>query len=345
MPPIEDYDAGLSSDADRLAALLSKPDPAASAEHDAEPVVPVKPAAVKTAQRNTVAPQPSQPAAEEPSGEDDGDGEGESTPTEAPASWDAEGKKVWAKLPDDVKAIITARETERDTATNTRLREAAEIERAAKALEAETAQKRTAYEQRLVLLAKQLENTIPAEFQHIRSNADLQALAQKDPAAVTRFMAWRESASAVVNELRQLEQTKVEEAKGNLEKTLEKEARALVAKWPEAVDPVKGPAIRAEISTTLKGFGFTDEEIGNVSDHRILLFAKQFIEGQKALKAHETAAKKLEKKPLPRVVKPSAGDGAGSSGGLSKAQLTRVARSGDMGATQAALERILGTSG
>lgn len=343
MPPIEGLDGGMNSDVARLSALLANPAPVEGAEPKTEAEVPVTPKAARAPQRNTVQPQAQEPAPaeEQTSGEDEGD-EPE-TAIEAPASWDAEAKLKWAKLPDDLKALVTARENDRENATKQRLNEAAEIRKRAEESEAVTSTARSAYEQRLGLLAKQLEATIPAEFQSLRSQADLAALAAKDPAAYTRFMAWRDMAGGVVREMEQAKQAREEADTKKQTDLVTREAKALVEKWPELADPVKSIAIKAEISTTLKDFGFTDQEIGGIADHRILLFARKYMEGQKALKALDSAKGKLEGKKLPKVLKPGAGEGTGSQTTLTQAQRHKVARSGDQGATVAALERMLST--
>jgi hypothetical protein len=258
-----------------------------------------------------------------------------------PASWDAEAKEKWAKLPPDVREIISHREAERERAINTRLQETAELRKKYEAEEAQTLQYRQAYEQRLTHYAKQLEANIPDEFRAITSAVELQRLAERDPAAAQRFMIWRETAASTLRELDALEQQKAAHYQQSVEKTLAREAEALVEKWPEVADPVKGPVIKDEISSTLKGFGFTDSEISGISDHRILLFAKQYMEGQKALKANVEAAKKVQGKPLPKVTSPGKGESTGPSARLNTANLHRVARGGDQSSTVAALEKLL----
>jgi hypothetical protein len=327
MSYIDESGMGLQADSDRLSALL---------EGKGEPTLPTTPQPGLKNQRNTVEPLPQESAPEEEvsAGEKEED-------IDPPASWDAEAKEKWAKLPPDVREIISHREAERERAINTRLQETAELRKQAEAEQAQTLQYRQAYEQRLIHYAKQLEASVPTEFREIKSPADLQQLAMRDPAAAQRFMIWRESAASVFGELEQLERTKVEQQTQSQNALLAREAKSLVEKWPEIADPVKGPTIRDEISVTLKGFGFTDQEIGGIADHRILLFTKQYLEGQRALKANNDAAKKVQAKPLPKVQAPGKGEGTGPTTGLNKANLQRVAKSGDQGATAAALERLL----
>jgi hypothetical protein len=330
---IDDNDNGLTNDSDRLSKLLSSPEDGV----EVEPQLPTTPRAKVTNQRNTVEPTPQESA---PS-EEVSAGEEEAENITPPASWDAEAKEKWAKLPPDVREIISHREAERERAINTKLQETAELRKQYETENSQTLAARQAYEQRLNHYAAQLEKTVPPEFQEIRSPFDLQRLAERDPAAAQRFMIWREQAAAVIGELGQLEQRKQHEAHQSQQKFLEGEAKALVEKWPEIADPVKGPTIRDEISGVLKSLGMSDAEIGSVSDHRILLAAKEIIAGQKALKAQSEAAKKVQAKPLPKVQSPGKGEGTGPQNGISKANLQKVARSGDQSSTAAALERLL----
>jgi len=329
-----DDSAGLDGDSDKLAALLENP----ASNSDAE--VPTKPAPRRTQERNTVAPTPQESAPEEASADEETEVEGDDD-IAPPSSWDADAKEKWAKLPADVRQIITNREAERERAINSKLQETAELRKQAESENFQTQQLRQAYERNLNVLAKQMEANIPAEFRDIRSPADLQALAQRDPATAQRFMIWRDHASQILGELDQLEQQKFQHQQAAQNRLLESEAKALVEKWPEIADPAKGTAIKNEISALLKSFNFNDSEIAGISDHRILLFAKQFMEGQKALAALKSAEKKVQGKPLPKVVAPSKGTETGKPAGLSKVNLLRAAKSGDQDATAAALEKLL----
>lgn len=330
--------ADIANKFNTLLAVTPAEEPAAEAQTEAD--VPVEPKARKVQQRNTVEPQPQESAPEEASAEDGTEGD-ESPTLQAPTSWDDEAKAKWAKLPQDVKELVTARETERDKAVNTRLQEAAEIRKKAEAENSQTLQLRNAYEQRLTVLAKQIESNIPAEFRNIQSPQDLAKLAENDPAAAQRFFVWREMAQGVLGEIQQLENQKVNYARAQQEEVLQREVKSLKEKWPEVMDSVRGPALRGEISNLLTGFGFSDEEIGGITDHRILLFAKEYMKGQSAIKALDGAKAKVTAKPLPKVIKPTAGAVTGPASGINKAQMTKAARSGDMAATQAALEKLL----
>lgn len=339
MSNIELGDSGINEVVGKMSSLLSGPE---KKETEVETELPPEPKVGLKTQRNTVENKSTQQEGtpEEASAEGEESEGDESPPLEAPNSWDAEAKAKWEKLPADLKALVAAREAEREKALGTKLQETAELRKKTEAENAQTLQTRNAYEQRLLTLARQLEGNIPAEFRELKGPQDLANLAEKDPAAAQRFLIWREMANSVLGEINQLEQQKIQHAQAQQQELLQKETKALVEKWPEVMDPVKGPALRGEITTLLSSFGFTGDEIAGVSDHRILLFAKQYMEGQKALKANDAAKSKVTAKPLPKVMKANQGEGTGPSS-LNKAQLSRAARSGDMAQTQAALEKLL----
>ena len=326
--------SGLDADSAKLVAMLDAPP---EKEKEAEGELPIVPAVARTQNRNTIEPKTQSDAPEEVSVEVE-----EAEETEPPASWTAEAKELWAKLPPDVREVISSRETERERAINLKLQETSALRQQYETEQAQTLQYRQAYEQRLNVLAKQLEANIPAEFRNIRSTGDLQQLSERDPAAAQRFMIWRESAVQVLNELSALDQQKAAQASANQRTLVEREAKVLAEKWPELADPTRGSAIRDEIVELLHGFGFNNEEIGGISDHRILLFAKQFMEGQKALKALEKAKAKVVVKPLPKVVAPSKGEATGPGNGVNKGALSKIARSGNMDATAAAMAKLFG---
>lgn len=259
---------------------------------------------------------------------------------EPPASWDGEAKEQFKKLPPNVQEFISKRESERDKGISQKLQEVAEARKAIEAKYAETTQLRSAYEQRLMAQAKQLESSIPEEFRNIRSAADLYAVSQRDPALAARFTAFQQQAASVMNELQQLESARTQELQNSYREHLVKEQEAISKAWPDFMDQTKGPVIRAELSQYAKEHGFADSEIGALADHRLVMVLRDAVEGRKAIKALEQAKSKVQGKNLPKVAKP--GQGEVSSGrGIDRQTARSIARSGDMSRTVDALEKML----
>ena len=134
---MDDSETGLqptASEAERLAALLERPE--ATADED-------DPRYRSAGTANARALQSPPPEAGEETGPAErpvtGDEElGEGDPAERPAiaaprSWPADMRDAFAKLPGDLQAVIANRENERDAAFNRQVREAAERKQAAEA--------------------------------------------------------------------------------------------------------------------------------------------------------------------------------------------------------------------
>lgn len=275
--------------------------------------------------------------------ESEGDGEPQAA-IDAPSSWDSEAKEKFSKLPPDLQEYISSRERERDTVTYQRLQQAAEERRAVEQQQAEISAMRGAYEQRLLTFAKHLESQIPEEFRDIRSSADLVRLADTNPALVTKFHAWQAQVSSVAQELMQVQQQKAYEAEvmaaQNHAQLVQSEFAEIARKWPEFVDPQKGSVIKSDIATYARQLGFTDEEIGSLADHRLVLVLRDALAGRKAASSLQSAQKKVSAKPLPKVVRPGSGEQA-SRAGVDRVSAAKVARSGDRASIQKTLERML----
>lgn len=324
-----DADTGADDDfgavQDKLSSLMAGPDPESDDEIATEDDVPSADDA---------------PDETQASEENEADGKPEDPAIAAPSSWDSEAREKFAKLPPDLQEYISRREQERDGATQQRLQMAAEERRAAQQQQSEIAAMRQAYEQKLHIVMRQLESNIPEEFREIRSNADLMRLADTNPALVTKFRAWQDHVTSVAQEYEQLQQAKAYEMQAGRQQLVEQEFGALAQKWPDFVDQQKGSVIRSEITQYARQMGFSDEEIGTLADHRLVLVIRDALAGRKAASSLQNAQKKVAAKPLPKVVRPGSGEQA-SRAGVDRIQAAKVARSGDRANIQKTLERLL----
>lgn len=289
---------------------------------------------------------PSEDDAPEDQASEEGEGEGEpeQPAIEPPSSWDSEAKGKFAKLPPDLQEYISERERARDTITTQRLQQAAQERQAAQQRQAEVSAIRDAYEQRLLVFARQLESNVPEEFREIRSEDDLFRLADTNPALVVKFNQWRDRVSRVAQDLQavQQERARQEELAFAQERAevLQEESAAIAQKWPDFVDPQKGPAIKSEIADYARQLGFTDEEVNTLADHRLVLVLRDALAGRRAASSLQNAQKKVAAKPLPKVVRPGSGE-ASSRAGVDRVSAAKVARSGDRASIQKTLERML----
>jgi hypothetical protein len=122
---------------------------------------------------------------------------------------------------------------------------------------------------------------------------------------------------------------------------LAEQRKLLLEKFPEVADPVKARAISAESTGYLRDLGFSDQEIGQVADHRMMLVVRDALAFRKSQKAAKTAAGK-KVVGVPRVQKPGGGsDAKAEKGRQDKAAMTRIARYGTTDEQAAALTRLL----
>lgn len=92
---------------------------------------------------------------------------------------------------------------------------------------------------------------------------------------------------------------------------LAKELEALEAAIPEMKDPEKGKGLREDLTAYAKSLGFSDDDIGNIEDHRALVILDKARRYDESLKRRPTVEAKVEKaiaglKPAGAPAKPKA---------------------------------------
>ena len=158
--------------------------------------------------------------------------------------------------------------------------------------------------------ANQLKAVIPALQQQVNkyANIDWATLAKDDPAQYVAVRAEAEQHFAQLQmaqaESQQLEHQQVQERTQAHRERLTAEKAKLVEKLPVFADPEKGKVAVSELRTYLKDVGYTDDEIGNLADHRATIIAWEAAQYRKAKKAAVVAQKKAVT--VPQVQKPGA---------------------------------------
>jgi len=291
----------------------------------------------------------------EPEGEGEGDGPDEDQVTEEeedggegdpeaviapPKSWPSEMRAHFAKLPPDLQRVIADRENERDATFNRQVNEAAEKRRAAEAELQAASTERRQYLASLSAVIGELAKQTAGEFADIRSTADLERLANDDPGRYLRWQARRDALLAAQAEADALQERERTEMEGRSRDYLAEQRKLLLEKFPEVADPVKARAISAESTGYLRDLGFSDQEIGQVADHRMMLVVRDALAFRKSQKAAKTAAGK-KVVGVPRVQKPGGNPDKAEKTGADKAAMTRIARHGTTDEQAAALARLL----
>lgn len=191
---------------------------------------------------------------------------------------------------------------QRDAHLTNRSKEVAELKKQSEAQLSDLLQKGQQMAQQVDVLFEAMQNEALSRF----SSIDWQRLRTEDPAEFAALVAERND---VVNRLAGKRQEvmqglakQYQEAQGKVREKMQTylaEQRDLL----KTLIPDFGPKVQGEIKTFLNTQGFGDHEVNNIFDARMVQIAHmamQFAKGKSALKD------KLEKKPLPKVLKPGA---------------------------------------
>lgn len=263
------------------------------------------------------APEETPPSGEDEPGENEPQDEAPA-PIEAPVSWSKDAKEEWAKLPREAQQIIAARETARDAEVRRVQNEQAELAKVVETERQQRGQERDQYAKTLQHLSLLVMPDL-ARFQQL----DWAKLAQEDPARYVAEQAARDGLmgrfGAVQGELQRIQQAQQAEQAQVQAQALQREKAKLIETVPEFADPSTAKEFANELSTWLAGKGFTPQEIGGISDHRMIMVARAAMQAERlaasqaAKTQQQTAAKvSAQTKKVPptpaqtRVVKPSA---------------------------------------
>lgn len=279
-------------------------------------------------------------------GEEEGQSEPEAEETpaapaiEPPASWSADDKAEFAKLPPDLQAVVSRRESERDKLITQRTQEiadqrkAAEAEREAIATERDTLNR--SLHQALLMAVPELQQL---------AQIDWDRLSSENPALYVqldqRRVALKERASAIqADQQRLLQQNAAEEAKRRGE-ILAEQRRILAEKIPEFSDPEKARKLSGDLTANLAHYGYTPEEVHQAVDHRAILVAQDAMRWRQYEAARKAADAKRTATPAPVVQKPGAPAQVSTAQKQHEAKMARFRSSGDSRDLAEVLKQIL----
>lgn len=223
--------------------------------------------------------EPASDATEDDEGPEPEESEEDAPPAiEAPRSWNAADREVFAKAPPEVQEVFARRQNEADRYFQQRTQQVAEEARASAM---ERLREREEYGQNLQKLL-----FVAAPEAERFSQIDWQRLAREDPSAYVGLTAERDALrgriGALQGELARIEHhTKAE--RQQLEAQFKAQQLELLAqRLPVIADPDRGPKFARELGDWLQGQGFSPEEISNVFDHRAILIAEMAMRADKA---------------------------------------------------------------
>ena len=204
-----------------------------------------------------------------------------------------------------------------------------ELSNQRKQFQSESEKQRLDYSQKLNELNQSLsvaQQDLNAEI----NSADLDKLYDEDPTEAARVERKLKKKQDALNQSLQKAQA---EQKQQFETFLQDQQRKLVSKMPEFSDPAKASSLKANMKSTLNNYGFNDQEVAQVYDHRIVMLVNDAMKYRSMQNSKPNIAKK--------ITKPSRPFSSGVKQGKSEANLklrrekfSRLKKSGSMKAAQ-----------
>ena len=175
-------------------------------------------------------------------------------------------------------------------------------------LESQKNSLRQSYDAKLTEL-NELIATADATVRQQQGSADLQKLYEEDPTQAAKLDYQLRQQNRAIEDMK----SKAREAQiKQYNEFLETQKELAATKIPEYSDPNKADQFKINMRNSLRGYGFNDEEIGTMADHRFLMVAKDAMSYQTLKDKRPIVQKKVAN--APKVVKPGVAKSTTSSG-------------------------------
>ena len=204
-----------------------------------------------------------------------------------------------------------------------------ELSNQRKNFQSESEKQRQDYSQKLNELNQRL-STAQQDLNAEINSADLDRMYDEDPTEAARVERKLKKKQDALNQ--SLQQAQAEQ-KEQFSSFLQDQQKKLVSKMPEFSDPAKASTLKANMKNTLNNYGFNDQEVAQVYDHRIVMLVNDAMKYRSMQNSKPNIAKK--------ITKPSKPFSSGVKQGKSEANLklrrekfSRLKTSGSMKAAQ-----------
>jgi len=204
-----------------------------------------------------------------------------------------------------------------------------ELSHQRKQFQSESEKQRQDYSQKLNELNQRL-SAAQVDLNAEINSADLDKLYDEDPTEAARVERKLKKKQDALNQ--SLQQTQAEQ-KEQFSSFLQDQQRKLVSKMPEFSDPAKASSLKANMKSTLNNYGFNDQEVAQVYDHRIVMLVNDAMKYRSMQNSKPNIAKKITKpsKPFSSGVKQSKSE---ANLKLRRDKFSRLKKSGSMKAAQ-----------
>jgi hypothetical protein len=195
---------------------------------------------------------------------------------------------------------------------------------------------RQTYETRLSEL-NNLIATADATVRQQQGSQDLQKLYEEDPTAAARLdyqlRQQQEQLKEISSKAKEAQQKQYNEF-------LETQKELAAQKIPEFGDPKKADTFKVSLRNSLREYGFNDQEIGTLADHRFLMVAKDAMSYQSLKDRKPIVQKKVAN--APKVIKAGTAKSTTSSGReLIRNKIGKVRKTGSINDAQSAILDII----
>jgi hypothetical protein len=204
-----------------------------------------------------------------------------------------------------------------------------ELSNQRKNFQSESEKQRLDYSQKLNQV-NELMSIAQQELNAEKNSVDLEQMYEDDPTEAMR----------IEHRLRR-KQEKLDSAKAKTQaeqKTqfdgfLQEQKKLLETKMPEFTDPVKASALKVNMKSTLNNYGFNDQEVAQVYDHRIVMLVNDAMKYRNLQNSKPNLAKKISKPG--KVFSSGVKQGSNESNlKLRREKFSRLKKSGSMKAAQ-----------
>ena len=204
-----------------------------------------------------------------------------------------------------------------------------ELSNQRKNFQSESEKQRLDYSQKLNKV-NELMSAAQQELNTEKNSVDLEQMYEDDPTEDMRIEHRLRRKQEKLNSA--IAQTQAEQ-KTQFDGFLQEQKKLLETKMPEFTDPVKASSLKATMKSTLNNYGFNDQEVAQVYDHRIVMLVNDAMKYRSMQNSKPNIAKK--------ITKPSKPFSSGVKQGKSEANLklrrekfSRLKTSGSMKAAQ-----------
>ena len=168
------------------------------------------------------------------------------------------------------------------------------------------------------------------------SEVDLKAMYEEDPQAAAKLdFQMRQQREHLASLREKSEAVKQQQYNQFLNEQKQLAEQAI----PELANPQKASEIKVKMRDTLSNYGFNDQEIGSLSDHRFLLVLKDAMEYRNLKSAKPIVQKKVVN--APKVVKSGTAKTESSKRSVIQSKLGRLKKSGKIQDAHSAILEII----